>query len=515
MKLSLALAATLATLLALGVAVVQSPDESEAATAVDPFQVQVGEEQKVLGPSGIVDMTYHTTRNSAGKLIGFTANNDSYAFDVTSSGALTNQRRVLRKGDTGRFDHCGAWLLGSVHQVTSTHWVGWYHAESPNPSDDGRCVFKDGRTRWSMAFTQSFDGGRTWRKSNYPNNQVLTQDSGLLGDPFTEDAGNARIFAAEDGYFYAFFQAATRTNPLRLLNVARAPIQSRGVPGSWQKYYCSDPTDESTCGFTEPGLGGKSTHLKGIPAAARYVSYNSYLGRFVAVHASGLAGFRLWVSDADNFLRWSPHSIIYPRVSTTTDPRVDVWGDRDGRDRQVYAYASLIGANGDSQYTGQNLWLYYMKVFPGDGYESRYLMRRKVSLRSLAGQPPNRVRVTTYRRGDGLKRTSTERPGPSGRYATVAHLAYLLTDARSGYAPVFECSSTTRQDHWLKLSSCAKGSKPIRRVGWIARTRTPEADVPLYRCYDRALRNHFSSTSARCGGKKKVALIGYALRSLG
>lgn len=482
--------------------------------AADPgFQVQLGYEQKVLGPSGIVDFPYFNVTGSDGKLYGMVANNDTYMADVSANGSLSNPKVVLRRGGAGRFDQCGAWLMGTVHEITSTHWVSFYHAEAADPADMGRCVFKDGHTRWSIGYAETFNAGKTWTKPDYPHNQIITQDSALTGDLMTDDAGNGRVIE-EGGYFYLFFQASSRVDPVRRLNVARAPISSLGRPGSWSKYYCSDVNDESTCGFTQPGRGGQSTHLRGIPAAARYISYNTYLGRFIGVQASGLGGFALWLSDGDDFLHWTERRLIYPAVSSADDPTVDRWGAYSPTDKQVYGYASLIGADGDSSVTGQDFYLYYMKVYPGDDFSKRYLLRRKIGFVRTSAVPSDRVQLTTYIRSDGRRRTSSEAPEPGEGYRVQTSTGYLLSSARDGYAPVFECAASRSTDHYIKQNSCSGTDQPVRRLGWIATSKTAEATVPVYRCVNRQLKNHFASTSEACDGAQKEFLLGYALPNI-
>jgi hypothetical protein len=484
------------------------------------FEVQLGPEQKLSGPNGEIDTPFFSERNAAGNLVGFSGNGTSYEFDTQGNTKLLNGRAVVPMGARGTIDGCGAWL-SSIYKVPqngkpSAHWVGWYHAEAPGAGQNGTCSYADASTVWRVAQVVSWNSGRTWTKASYPNNVVLTQDTALTA-PITQDAGNPRVIAV-GSYLYMYYQAATRDSDLRQLNIARAPLSSLGAPGSWKKYFCGS----LSCGFTEPGIGGRSTGLKNIAPSSRYVVWNSYLGRFIAPQASGRAGFALRVAAAvpsgQAALDWPSAATIYPEVSTVDDPRVDLWGSgRTSSSRSLYAYPSLLGANGESATTGQSFYLYYMKIFPGDGFSKRNLFRRKVSLVKVgSAYPINRVQLTTYVDAKGHRRTTTEQPKAAG-YRIQTSVGYLGTAggylSGKGWHDVFECPAP-HGDAYLRVAGCPTGITPVRRVGWISPTRTALAKVTIYKCWDKKTARHFNSTSSTCSGKRRQGVLGYGLPAI-
>jgi hypothetical protein len=72
---------------------------------------------------------------------------------------------VIECGARGGFDECGAWLqaIGTTPGVVH----GYYHAET-------RCNYGINQTHKSVAYAESYDGGRTFAKVGYPDNQIVT-----------------------------------------------------------------------------------------------------------------------------------------------------------------------------------------------------------------------------------------------------------------------------------------------------------------------------------------------------
>ena len=481
------------------------------------FVAQLGPEERLLGPSRHVDSPYFSERTGAGDLIGVMGNASTYVFKSHGNRKLTDPRLVLPKGGKSSLDSCGAWLLGSIYKdpANKNHWIGWYHAEKADPDDGGICNYADAGPLWTIRQAESFDGGKTWRK----NGRVLTQHPSLTNNDVTEDVGNGRVIQI-GAYLYMFYQASSLNDPERRLHVARALATSQGDPGAWTKYSCYETLLGQQCDFDNPeaeGLGGESTPLSNIPANARYITWNTHIQRFVAAQVSGKAGFKLYVSGDTTDVGWPedwPGAVsFYPPVSTPTDERVDKWGTRTKRVRHLYAYPSLLGADGSSSATGQDFYLYYMKLFPGDDFTKRYLFRRKVSLVTTAPNGLHRVQLSTYvDRFDGRRRTSTEMP-QSKRYRLQTSAGYLLSVERPGWDPLFECA-TSSGDNYLRKVGCGTTHKPVRRVGWISPTKTSAATVPVYRCWDRRRGVHFASTAADCGDARTDFLLGYALPAI-
>lgn len=499
---------------------------SGAATAqapTDGFTVQVGPEQRVFGPSGLTDFPYFSER-SGKTLLGFISNNDSYRTVQTRSGLLKRPTVIIKRGKPGSFDKCGAWLIGSVYKKPSSRtWIGTYHAEAAGKGDNNRCIFNDDSVVASIGRAVSQDAGKTWKKS--PGGPVVTQDDSL-NSPKTEDATLGRMIKVGD-YLYLFYGASpSSTDTGRQLMVARSPVSELGARGTWRKWHCTTLLGQRSCDWSEPGLGGKSTPIAKLDPMARVMTPNTYLGHWIALAATGTKGFKLWVSNTntsnapvdpdgpvDN-IAWAGSMNIYPLVSSLDDPQVDNW-NRTKRAKQLYGYPSIVGLKGESHTSGQSFYIYYVKLFPGGDFPERYLMRRKVTLSKLDTSELNRVALTTYfRKSDGRRRSSTERPIQNA-FRPQSQAGYLLAEEREGWVDVFEC--VRRGNFQLRQTKCNTGESKYRRVGWIRTTAGDGATVPIYRCFNRSKNNHFVTTSTTCGPGARRAqpgLLGYGLKSI-
>jgi hypothetical protein len=502
---------------------------AEVAARVDSlgFAVQLGPEQRIIGPTDQGDNPFFAEVRG-GKLYAYFGTSRTIEWRF-ANGRLSNSRIVLNRGGAGRFDECGAWMQGTI-QKYSDKWVAFYHAEGKGPGSDD-CDHYGDTTVWRMARAVSTNRGRTWSRPGYPNN-VVVAGVGATASTGNTNAGTGRVVKVGN-YLYMFFKTAHGPNPGPSgIQIARASVSSEGAPGSWKKYYCHPATllEPAYCAFDEPGVGGRSTQIGGISEKARYIAWNSALDRWIGFDASGKRGFRLYASevgvgasddvqrgdalfDADgNPKKWMNWSDIYPLVSTATDKFVDQWGGdiRNRRSKQLYAYPSIGGVDGSSWLTGNTFYVYYVKLFPGDKFTHRYLFRRKVTVFPNSASL-NRVELTTYKNGKGKRFSSTEAPKDKS-YRRVGQTGYLLGHGKAGWKQVFDC--TRRGDHALYATQCRTGWSPVRRVGFVHPTKTGIAGVPVYRCYDRQKNSHFASTRIGCAGERREARIGFALRSL-
>lgn len=502
----------------------ESPSQAAGGTA--DFWMETGEEEYIMGPTGSpIDSPFFALPN-AGGVRGFSANSDTYTFFGPNLNSLNNQGIALPRGQSGRFDECGAWLY-SVNKLDENHWLGWYHAEN-------ECPYTGGQTHASTAFTESFDGGRTWQKPNYPYNQIITADIQFNGHPASDDTSGGRVIKIND-YFYMFYQSTGKYNPDGtpdysqsdyLTHVARSPVSVQGKPGTWYKYFNGS--------FSEPGLGGRSTPINTLNSYGNFVSYNSYLNRYLSVLTTGRWGFILYFSsgnsEQDILNGWSgfPVSLgeksIFSQVSHNTDDRVDNWWTRNSGSKQVYAYASLVSLDGQSDIIGQQFYLYYMKLFDSEDFgSSRYLLRRKITLHKNSESPfpyPAMVALTRYEKQNPKKtKVSTEIARPNEGYQKKTNLGYLLPYEQAGFRPLYECYIPIWNDYFITATNdpstqnwqhCKDaGDNFIRTIGWISITQTPEANQPLYRCFDEQNTDHFTSLDQSCEGKRQEGLLGY------
>jgi len=509
-------------------AATDEPDSATSARAVTlGFQVQLGPERRLIGPTGEIDVPYFSERDADNKLFGVAGTSRTKVWKAANNTRLSKPRLILDRGGAGKFDECGVWLM-SIQKITAQKWIGFYHAENKGGADT--CNHIADTTVWRMGLAETTNGGRTWDKSpgtiSYPNNVILTGKNSTATTG-TQHAGNGRVVKLKVGsshYYYMFFQAAHgehTANPG--VYVARALVKSDGMPGVFKKWLCTDPPLGSpSCGWNGDGIGGDATPISGISEKARYISWNSYLKKWIGLDASGKIGFRLFATDeapgtdeasaASVVMDWAGNTPIYAPVSSPTDPNVDQWGGstRTSKSRQLYAYPSILGNTGDSVRSGKSFYIYYMKLFPGDKFDARHLFRRKVTL-VRTSTPLNRVELTIYRdRKSGKRRASTEAPKAKS-YRRIDAAGYLLSHTSTGFKQVYDC--TRRGDYALHLGRCKTGWKQYRRVGWISTSKTGVASVPVFRCFDKSKRSHFVATKSGCGGAKKEARIGFALRS--
>jgi hypothetical protein len=502
-----------------------------AAKEPSGFAVQLGPEQRLLGPTGQGDNPYFSEKRGR-RLYGYFGTSRTIEWRANNNTRLTRPRIILDRGRRGKFDDCGAWMAGSFMKITAKKWIAFYHAEGSADNHNGVCDHYADTTVWRMAMAMTTNRGRSWSRPGYADNKnvVLTGTNATRTTGVT-NAGNGRAVRVGD-YYYIFFETAHGTQPGPAgVHVARAAVSPDGMPGAWKKYYCHPATllEPAYCDFDEPGIGGRSTPIGGISEKARHLVWNGFLNRWLGFDASGRRGFRLYASEAGtgatlterqqsalfdgdgNPRKWQDVTDVYPLVSTSTDKYVDQWGGdiRNRRSKQLYAYPSIVGARGQSNFSDSGFYVYYVKLFPGEKFTHRYLFRRKVTL-VASTTALNRVELTTYKNGKGQKFSSTEAPKEK-TFRRVGPTGYLLSHSGvTGWKQVFDC--TRKGDHALFAAKCKIGWRAVRRVGFVSTTKTVEADVPIYRCV--AKQRHYAANARSCGGGRREALVGWAMQSL-
>lgn len=270
---------------------------------------------------------------------------------------------ALSAADTGWFDTKGVWL-GGVYVDPAGVLHGFYHAESPIPTDcapgtqhpyrcrtcnpvmarmgnciidpaaceGARCARNELAPHESIAYAESRDGGASWTKTGYPRNQIIT------GPPAYAQAGNVSIVPFGP-YLYAYYSGEY---PF----VARAPLASAGRPGSWRKYFCTgDREDAGSCGFTQPGIGGRSTKVQTLSRGA-YVAFNGYLGKLIEIDNAIQSGIIDFKGSSDG-LHWAPLDPSPGKLA----PMQAGWAD---------IYPSIVGLGGDKTRDRQ-FWMYEIR----------------------------------------------------------------------------------------------------------------------------------------------------------
>lgn len=218
------------------------------------------------------------------------------------------------------------------------------------------------------------------------------------------------------------------------MHLAKAPISKIGNASAWKKYYCAS---NGACGFTESGIGGKSTPLQTIQGDSP-VSYNTYLNKFLAVSEdSNLTKNPLQfavATDGINFTKFGPPI----RLERNLGPG---W---------KYVYSSLIGTNGVTSETGQSFYLYYvlMKWDPITQTISdprRYLMRRLITLSNIqtptVTQTPSVTPTITPTGTPQPTVTPTKTPTPSPTTTPTNQPKKTFTCSTPGQPGCFDCNT--------------------------------------------------------------------------
>jgi hypothetical protein len=454
--------------------------------------IQIGPVEVIRGPDRVTDSPFNTLMGAT-SLQAYIANSSTWGYRGASLETLRPTNSIVLQGGTG-FDSCGAWL-NNVWQDGAVI-RGWYHAET-------ECAYP--QTRKSVAYAESDNGGHTFVKPNYPNNQVITSPPKYT-DPNNDDEGDHRVIRVGD-YLYMYF--LSNHQPSWQIYLARSLISDRGLPGTWHKYYNGS--------FTEPGLGGEASPVASwTDLATSWVSYNSYLNSYVGFsgvwdNLSGRQngfGFSASVDGLNNWAAIMNDSTGQPYFLLSYEGS---W-DRQANNRELIAYPSFVSVDGDSNQVGDVFWLYYMYLNPGDDFDRRYLVRRKIRVSYTASNVPvdlvPRIALSKYQNLDDTWFTTTN---VDPDYQFVGTIGYLFTDQVPNSVPVYDCYIDSRHNHMLVPNDETCGGRDVhylRRVGWIS-TVPFNNSFHVYRCWDSVATNHFISADPNCEGKITEWPMGY------
>ncbi|MBX0330169.1 hypothetical protein K2Z83_21095 [Oscillochloris sp. ZM17-4] len=462
--------------------------------ATPNLSIQIGPVEVIRGPDDTTDNPFSTLMGDTA-LHAYVGNAATVGYTGGSLETLRPMSGNVIEGGTGMtFDSCGAWL-NSVWQDGALI-RGWYHAETA-------CNYPE--THKSVAYAESYDGGQTFLKPNYPNNQVITSPA-TYTDPNADDEGDQHVIQIGD-YLYLYFLSTHQ--PSWQIGVARSSVADKGVPGTWQKY--------NNGAFTQAGLGGESSPIASwTNLSTSWVSYNTSLNTYIGFSgvwdpvANRQKGFGLSASS-DGLSDWTTR--INP---VTGQPYVLLsyeggW-TRPGDPHDLIAYPSFVSTYGDSNTVGDVFWLYAMAINPGEGFDQRYLIRRKIRVTPTASSAPvdlvPRIALSKYQNlDDTWFTTTTTDPG----YQVQETIGYLFTDQVANSIAVYDCYIESWHDHMLvpNDSTCAGGNVSyLRQIGWISTVPFTNS-IQVYRCWDAAITNHFISTDPACAGKQTEWPMGY------
>lgn len=326
----------------------------------------VGRPEIVGGPYSayLADNPFLTLLNDQNRIMGYTSNTKTWI--VTEGENLLQPLQTpifadLGPGSAPNFDECGSWLNAAINHQADVI-PAWYHAES-------LCDYNDGQTHKTIAYASSDNGGKTFNKTGYPNNIVI---SGSKFQPnVTSGAGDHTTVILGD-YFYTFYWEY----PNWKIAVARSEVSSGGLPGTWYKYYQGE--------FQSDGLGGDYTYLPDIVGS--FVSVLNAIGNtsLVAV-GTAQSGVRISVSMPESDDQIGIDWTIVSAPLLLTDMGSSPW-NRVANSSELWAYPKLVPLDGGNE-LDDVFWLYCMYLFPGQNFGQRYIVRSLINLTVVTDQP--------------------------------------------------------------------------------------------------------------------------------
>jgi len=224
-------------------------------------------------------------------------------------------------------------------------------------------------------------------------------DLGVILDANTR--GPAEIgggtYAIMNGYMNIYYKDWLADGSTAELAVARASVTdvvSNALAGrgtTFNKYYNG--------GWTEPGLGGKSSYLEASNTANSWlsVSYNDYLDQLVMVSAQWLPeGTDLYMATSADGLNWSS------RVPVAVGP-----GEQ--------FYPTIIGTGADPTHSDQSFYVYYTDSKKGgwNRWKDAQLVRRTITIDPSTMPPLGLLSVNS-----GVGESETV-PSPANDWANV------------------------------------------------------------------------------------------------
>ena len=539
----------------------------------------------VLGPAEILggpasanfDSPFHAFTvyrpDNTSRLVGYNANGDSYRIvdgntltDLVSGpsvlGGIGTSVGLNRSVSVAALDHCGCWLQG-VASLPSTDKPGlvrgFYHEE-------WKCNYtNNGFTNKSIAYAESHDGGLTFVKKGWPDNQIIlpslgnTTQRGSRGQQIGE--GDHSVVTVGKWIWLFFTEWDVPEGKPRSVGVARSAVKDGGVPGTWHKYFCgvveeklkssSVSPSASSCGFTSNGLGGNSSALAGMPGSVvtwRPSSSNK-AGEFIAI------GTRLKFPDENPTLVGHGARLAFSQPANVGEPPLlweaasepllfvdeESWS-RTNQSRELYAYDSVVVDPVNSNV----LWFYYTYLVPGGTFHSRYFIRRRIdfvdadhsSSSTAVGCGRSSRAVITALQGELRKGGERKREGDWWFSTAAVHDNYtslgsagwtVLATGGKGRTKLVDCYINQWDDHFVAREfECsggggggggstllhavnATGTLNLRTLGFVFDESCSDGVVvPLYRCFNNVTKNHAVSMNASCYGYGKTEfLLGY------
>jgi hypothetical protein len=452
-------------------------------------QFRVGPPEIVMGPTTYIDSPLNAIEVD-GRVRAYVGNVSTALLegdDVTDL-APTDQLVIGRGDSESDFDWCGAWLDAVAQDPKDPELLrAWYHAE-----DD--CVYGANQTHKSIAYAESRDGGRTFTKPGYPDNQVVRSPTGSAAGHHT---GRGAPSIIRRGHYYYMYYLNVLPDLKTVTSVARATVGSGGVPGSWHSYTVDA---EGRGSWTAPALDGPAAALD-TSVAASSASVHEPSGEVVLVRQNAPSSGIVFQASADGIHFRRLHEPLVPYLASQIR---DDWSVVD--DKQIIGYTSAVALDGSRRWS-DTFYLFHMYVFPGDDlHGGRYLVRRQVTVSKAPPDGPwSEVAVSSYNGpGPGADRFESSAPvKPDSPFREV--VAYALATPSPDRQPLTECTSAGG-DRFVGVA-CGQTATEGRLVGYAFRDEQP-GTVALYRCATDA-GDQFATLDADCEGGRQLSELGY------
>lgn len=217
-----------------------------------------------------------------------------------SINALTKAEKVIGPSRTEDFDRNYAAPGSVIPGKNENELLMFYHGEY-HPKQPTSFPFKAG-----VGLAISQDGGKTWERKG----QVIKGNNDKIEKDKPSGAGQPSAIII-DNYIFLYYIDWNSEYP-DAIHLARAPINTDGMPGSWEKYskgsFKDKEADDLSSPVVFPPEGQGYAALPGV-------SWNKYLNKFLMVFEAR-DGF--YVTTSSDGINWSS-SISLLKVKTAND----------------------------------------------------------------------------------------------------------------------------------------------------------------------------------------------------
>eukprot|EP01088_Endostelium_zonatum_P009776 TRINITY_DN2308_c0_g1_i1.p1 TRINITY_DN2308_c0_g1~~TRINITY_DN2308_c0_g1_i1.p1 ORF type:complete len:525 (-),score=125.97 TRINITY_DN2308_c0_g1_i1:83-1630(-) len=489
----------------------------QPSSQIDPFtcpecvQITIGHPEVISGPTGSdFDSPFLAIRLPNSLIHGYSANSASY---LVSSGPNINSFlptplpiNLHASSNPNHLDHCGAWLNAAFPDPKSPNLIrAWYHQEF-------KCNYSNnGFTNKSIAYAESHDQGKTFTKSSYyPNNAIILAPNSTSLHQTGE--GDHTVTVVNDNYYYLYFMEWNGYNGGVTTGLARATVESGGVPGSWYKYYNG--------GFNEPGVKGRSSMIGGLKTGQSKVYFRKNFNDFIAVGIVNMA--------------FSKEGIHWTQLNVPLMVVDDLSWNRNNKSFELIAYTALSGLYGNQDFGSPNpstnslttFYIFYTWLPPHQTFASRYLVRRQISMQihpNPISTPQVKLSLNCYYRlntthkndKNGTVWCTTTQPLPEEEWKKRENIGYVLTEEyRKGgdTIRVYECENKVFGLRWMtRDEACLRNGEVrgemVRTIGWVFGEER-KGGKELWECWSEE-RGEYVAGNKECEGNG--VLLGYVL----